>query len=99
MAVRSATPATVAGRDARVPLDGVLLEPDQAFVSPPDREARFRRTFHVVLVIAVLLDLTAQAVGLVPQGSSWALLAIVGLVGVVVLLAGPAAHRGSRYGD
>jgi hypothetical protein len=85
---------SVAGRDVRLPSDGVILEPDQALAAPANREARFRRSFHLVLVVAVLLDLTAQALGLVPQGSSWALLAIIGSVGVVVLLAsGRAAHR------
>ena len=50
----------------------------------PTAEARFRRTFNLVLVAAVLVDLLAQATHLVPSGS-------LPLLAILVALALPAA--------
>jgi hypothetical protein len=68
---------------------------------PISAEARLRRTVNVALTLAVLLDLLAQATHLVPDGSSWAFVAILAAVAVataVLLLAHPRGRRHHSLG-
>ncbi len=81
---------------APAPLD---LEPPfvaTAPASPSTGEARFRVAFRLVLAIAVLADLTAQALHLVRPGSLPLLVLTVGLALPTAVLVARAAHRPSR---